>query len=87
MFAGLIIGIGFFLGVLASSFLKRRMGKSCGTKFFLDPIDFLIGAQIGYFVFFKELVPGIILLIPITFVLHRIANKIAFKLKLKDVPW
>ena len=87
VFAGLLIGLFMFFGILASSFLKRRLGKACGEKCFLDTIDFLIGGSVGYFIFFGELVQGFVLLIPITFVLHRFANIIAFKLKLKKVPW
>ena len=86
-FEGLVLGTGMFFGILLSSFTKRMLKKKSGEKFIFDTIDFVLGAQIFYFIVFGKIFQELLLIIIITFFLHRLSNIVAFKLKLKEIPW
>jgi CDP-2,3-bis-(O-geranylgeranyl)-sn-glycerol synthase len=87
------LSIGSLTGDVAGSFIKRRLGKERGSALpFFDQLTFLIFA----YLFAYHLSPHfttiftvniIIAGLIITPVLHFLANYIAFKLGLKDVPW
>jgi CDP-2,3-bis-(O-geranylgeranyl)-sn-glycerol synthase len=75
-------------GDIIGSFIKRRIGIERGKQFFLlDQLDFVLLPLIyAYFTSIITLIEVIIVLI-ITPIVHRIANFVAFKFKLKTVPW
>ncbi len=84
----ILLSIGAILGDMTKSFLKRRKKIKSGGKWFLvDQLDFIIGGLIiGSIVRIPEL--GIIIfLLVVTVFIHMATNIIAFKLKLKKVPW
>jgi len=85
---GFLLSSGAIIGDIAKSFIKRRMNIKRGKMLpLLDQIDFIIGALIfASFATTIRIETAITLLI-ITPVVHRIANIIAYKLKLKKVPW
>jgi len=85
---GFLISLGAVIGDLVKSFIKRRLGKKSGEEFLLaDQLDFVIGALVFGWVFFAPTALQILVMILATIVVHRIANWIAFKTKLKTVPW
>jgi CDP-2,3-bis-(O-geranylgeranyl)-sn-glycerol synthase len=88
LFVGLMISIGTLVGDMASSFFKRRLNLPRGTKvILLDQLNFIIGTVVFTF-WFTEITPYMILImILMTPVIHRIANIVAYKLRLKKEPW
>jgi len=83
-----VFSIGFILGNLGSSFIKRRLNMKSGASFpFLDQWDFIIGPQIIYFIVYNQIFPDLLLILIITFAIHLSLNIIAFKLKLKENWW
>lgn len=93
VYSGILLGFGAILGDLCGSFLKRRFNKKRGESlFFIDEIVFLLIALLfGSLSFsnllFKLTFSDIVILIVITYALHKTANLIAYILKLKNVPW
>ncbi len=88
-FAGFVLGTGALFGDLVKSFLKRRLGFARGKMWFpFDQIDFVFGAFLFYYLFFREFILStFVILIILTPVLHLLTNLIGFKLKLKKEPW
>jgi len=85
---GFLVSLGAVIGDIAGSFVKRRNKIPSGHPMpFLDQLDFLVGGMLfGASIYIPSLT-GIIFAIIFTIVLHRLTNWIAFKLKLKKVPW
>ena len=83
-----MLSFGAIFGDSVGSFIKRRMKIPQGNSVFpLDQIDFLIGALL-FSSFFQILeINQYIFLLLITPVLHLIANRIGYKMKLKKVPY
>jgi len=89
---GFALSLGAMLGDIIGSFIKRRRGmKQSQESFLMDKVAFLITALIIAFPFYSPAISlnaiDIILLLIITFVLHKFFNWIAFETKLKKVPW
>jgi len=89
LFFGFLLSLGAMVGDLIGSFIKRRLGLARGAPApLLDQLDFLLGA-----VFFAWLggayIPHsyMVVLIILTPILHFTTNYIAYRLKLKSVPW
>jgi CDP-2,3-bis-(O-geranylgeranyl)-sn-glycerol synthase len=94
----LVLPLGALLGDVAGSFVKRRMGKARGERVAaLDQYDFFVGAlALALLVVPDWIVPryfsdpawiGLVFVIFITPVLHRLVNVAGFRLGAKDVPW
>ena len=88
------LALGSLAGDCLGSFIKRRFGVERGAKFpLLDQYDFLVLSFLFAWLFsrreFERLyTPEVIVLaVVLTPVLHRLANVIAYRLGLKDVPW
>jgi CDP-2,3-bis-(O-geranylgeranyl)-sn-glycerol synthase len=83
----ILAGIGMAAGTHASSFLKRRLGKSESSPLPpLDQLDFFIGGVFGLAlsgVFLSSLV----MMAALTFFVHLLSNMLAYKAGLKDVWW
>jgi len=84
----LLLSAGAIIGDMAKSFFKRRLGFESGARLpVFDQIDFIIGGLIFSLVIrFPEIEVVIFLLVATVFI-HTITNLIAYKLKLKKVPW
>ncbi|MCX8202564.1 MAG: CDP-2,3-bis-(O-geranylgeranyl)-sn-glycerol synthase [Candidatus Micrarchaeota archaeon] len=85
-----LLSVGTMVGDAVGSFLKRRMNIRSGMSVpVLDQLGFLVFALL----FASPYLPkefDILLLIVLavfTIVIHYISNIIAYKLKLKKVPW
>jgi CDP-2,3-bis-(O-geranylgeranyl)-sn-glycerol synthase len=85
---GFLLATGSVLGDIAASFFKRRLGLEQGTNILLlDQLDFLFGGMaLGMVVFIPSL-EQVLLLALFTFSMHRFANIVAFKAKIKKIPW
>jgi len=96
---GFLMSLGALVGDAVGSFVKRRFKKERGAKFpLIDQLDFIIGAilfsgldfwTILFYPTYNLLAiwPLIAFAIIITWILHRIANILAFRMKLKKEPW
>ncbi len=92
------LAFGALLGDLLGSFIKRRLGIERGRKApVLDQYDFVLGAFLltgatfpGWVLahyMLNEAVFGLILIIVLTPVLHRVVNVIGYRIGKKEVPW
>ncbi len=94
----ILIPVGALLGDILGSFIKRRLGKARGEHMrFLDIYDLIIGVFILLLIF--ELpwfyhtfldgirVIGLVFILVLTPILHRLTNLIGFKLGKKKEPW
>jgi len=88
IFYGILISVGAIFGDLIGSFLKRRMGLKRGAPvIILDQFDFLFIGIIFGAIYALPSIEEFIALAVITLFAHKLSNMIAFKLKLKKVPW
>lgn len=80
-------GMFMYLGMLANSFVKRRLGLAWGAPFPpFDQLDFLAGGLLGLYLSGYQ-VGSLLFILPLTFILHLVSNMIAYRLGLKDVWW
>lgn len=88
MLLGFLLSAGAIAGDMTGSFLKRRLGLEQGREvLFLDQLDFVAGAFVlGALVYVPTLLE-IVAISVVTLIIHRASNYIAFKAKLKKVPW
>jgi CDP-2,3-bis-(O-geranylgeranyl)-sn-glycerol synthase len=83
-----ILSVGAIFGDLVESFCKRQMNiKSGGKLFFWDQLDFIIGGLILSLIIRIPEIEIVIVLSFITIFIHGFTNLVAFKAKLKKVPW
>ena len=89
------MSFGSLLGDMAGSFIKRRIGMKRGARgSILDQWPFVIASFMLVFAFardffmefYGDLIPIAVILI-ITPPIHRGVNILAYKYKMKDVPW
>jgi len=83
-----LLALGAIAGDLVKSFFKRRFLIKSGEKWELaDQLDFVFGGLVlSLFVRLPEWWL-VLLLFFATFFIHKTVNWIAYKLKLKQVPW
>ena len=88
LFIGFMISFGALFGDLAGSFIKRRFKLDRGAEVpLLDQWNFVIGAVLFSMWFTEINIWMFLIMLLITPVVHRIANIIAHRLKIKKVPW
>lgn len=84
-----LLSVGAMVGDIVGSFAKRRLRFASGKPFIIDSLTFYLLA----IAFVYPLKPAFFtlsaffLLFMITIILHPLSNLIAYKLKLKAVPW
>lgn len=88
LFYGFLLSLGAVLGDIIKSFFKRRLNIKAGQPWFLvDQLDFVIGGiALGSLIFVVGLWEFFFIAL-FTIVMHKLANFIAYKIKLKRVPW
>ena len=85
---GFLIALGTLCGDLVGSFIKRRLGLKRGADvILLDQWNFIIGTVLFVYWFTEINVWMLIIMLAITPLIHRIANIIAHKIKVKKEPW
>ncbi len=85
---GVLLAIGAMAGDIAGSFVKRRMGLEQGKSvMLLDQLDFLLGGILLGVTLFTPTILEILFLVVFTMSVHKFANIVAFKTKVKKVPW
>jgi CDP-2,3-bis-(O-geranylgeranyl)-sn-glycerol synthase len=88
---GILLSFGAVLGDLLGSFIKRRLGYKQGKpSFLLDQLSFLVvSLAFVYFFGFRYIFSfeSITFLFLFTYFIHKLANYLAYLLKIKKVPW
>ena len=89
LYAGMAMSVGTLLGDLAGSFIKRRIGMKEGHSLaLLDQYPFLVFALAAAYPFgHTPGVFGVLFLLILTGVMHKLTNALAYMAKLKSVPW
>ena len=88
LFIGFAISFGSLCGDLAGSFIKRRFKLKRGADVpLLDQWNFIIGAVLFSMWFTEITIWMFLLMLLITPLIHRIANIVAHKIKVKKEPW
>ncbi len=86
---GALAALGALVGDMVSSFFKRRIGLRRGAPMpLVDQLDFYVGATLfmvagGWKPKWEYVAFGALLIV----VLHKLTNSLAYRLRLKDVPW
>ncbi|ARM75689.1 CDP-2,3-bis-(O-geranylgeranyl)-sn-glycerol synthase [Acidianus manzaensis] len=77
------------LGDMTGAFIKRRLNIPRGGRALgLDQLDFVLGSSLALFLLGVRVnVIQFIFIIVIAFVLHTFTNNVAYRLKIKSVPW
>jgi CDP-2,3-bis-(O-geranylgeranyl)-sn-glycerol synthase len=84
----LLISLGTLFGDMGGSFIKRRLNLKRGKEvMFLDQWNFIIGSLLFIFLLTPITIWMVIIMLSITFVVHRVANIGGYALKVKKVPW
>jgi len=83
-----LLAFGAIAGDIVASFFKRRNNISQGTEvLFLDQLDFAFGAIIvGSIVYVPDFFEILVICV-VTLLVHKVSNFVAYKVKLKKVPW
>jgi CDP-2,3-bis-(O-geranylgeranyl)-sn-glycerol synthase len=85
---GAMLCLGAIVGDAVASFFKRRLKLAPGREvLLLDQLDFIVG---GIAFTLYAYVPSLIevgVLMAVTLFFHKLANFLAFQIKLKRVPW
>ncbi len=82
------LSVGAILGDMANSFLKRRMGIKRGERVsVINRLDFIIGALILSYPFYKVGWEHVVILVILTPLIHKLSNILAFTLNIKKVPY
>ncbi len=99
-FLGILAALSFgaLLGDMLGSFIKRRRGLEKGQRApFLDRYDFVLGAflltgllfpdWVAARYLFGEAILGLLFILGITPLLHKVVNVIGYRIGKKEVPW
>lgn len=85
---GFLLAVGTLLGDIIASFFKRRIGLKPGEQLlFVDQLDFIAGGLTLTLWIYTPTIFDVSLMVIITLIAHKIANFIAYKIKIKKVPW
>ncbi|AFZ70890.1 CDP-diglyceride synthetase [Caldisphaera lagunensis DSM 15908] len=90
LYDAFIASFGALIGDLIASFIKRRIGLERGAPApLLDQLDFYVGALVFLYLFDGKIfnIYAELLFAVLIYALHRTTNYMAYKLKLKNVPW
>ncbi len=82
------LSVGVILGDIIKSFFKRRLNFKRGEMWFpFDQLDFIFGGFLFSLLIRMPELEMFVILLGFTIIFHLGANYLAFKLKLKKVPW
>ncbi len=85
---GFWIGLGAIVGDLVKSYYKRKAGLAPGEKWIpFDQLDFVIGGIMGSWILYVPSAGVVFILILVSPLLHIIATKFAYLLKIRKEKW
>ncbi len=81
--------LGAMLGDMAGAFIKRRMNIPRGGRaIFLDQLDFVLGSTaLGIISGLRVSLTQFLFVIMVAFIAHITTNVMAYRLRIKSVPW
>jgi len=83
-----LLALGGVSGDIIESFFKRRIGIKRGEAWLgFDQTDFILGGLIMSLIFRIPEIEVVIFILILTLFAHPFSNWVAFKIKLKKVPW
>jgi CDP-2,3-bis-(O-geranylgeranyl)-sn-glycerol synthase len=83
-----LLSVGAIFGDIVKSFFKRRLKIKSGQQWAIaDQLDFVLGGLLLSSLVRIPEIELVVLILVITIFAHSAFNFIAFKLKLKKVPW
>ncbi len=83
-----LLALGGVSGDIIESFFKRRIGLKRGESWIVfDQIDFILGGLILSLLLRIPEIEIIVFILILTLFAHPFSNWVAFKIKLKKVPW
>jgi len=84
----ILIVIGALVGDMLGSFVKRRLDMQRGAPFpFIDQLGFVIIAILFALPLYTPQIGAVLFIIVSTLFVHIFGNYIAYKARLKSVPW
>ena len=85
---GAMLCLGAIVGDAVASFFKRRLNMAPGREvLLLDQLDFIVGGiAFTLYAYMPTLIEVGVLMV-VTLFFHKLANFLAFQIKLKRVPW
>ncbi len=84
----LFITSGAIVGDIVASFFKRRHEIDSGEEvLFLDQLDFVIGGMLFGSILYVPDFYEVVFICVTTLIVHKVSNYVAYKIKLKKVPW
>jgi CDP-2,3-bis-(O-geranylgeranyl)-sn-glycerol synthase len=85
---GVLMGAGALIGDMIKSFFKRRVNIKPGGRWIpFDQLDYVIGALVFISVVYIPSLSVIITALILSFLLHIIANHLAYYLGIRKVKW
>ncbi|AHC51238.1 hypothetical protein SUSAZ_04095 [Sulfolobus acidocaldarius SUSAZ] len=86
---GFVESLGAMLGDMLGAFIKRRIGLERGARApILDQLDFILGATVVLISFKVNLnIYQVAFVCVLVIALHMFTNYMAYRLKIKSVPW
>lgn len=89
IFISFMESLGAMLGDMVGAFIKRRLNIPRGGRALgLDQLDFILGAtSLGYILGLRVSILQFSFICVLTFVTHLGTNFLAYRLKIKSVPW
>ena len=88
MIFGILLVVGALSGDIFASFLKRRFGLERGHAIpLLDQLDFVVGSMVFTLQMRVPRMEEVLFIVALTLFMHRFSNYIAYRIKVKEVPW
>jgi len=85
---GFLMGFGALTGDLVKSFFKRRVNIKPGDRFIpFDQIDWILGMILFTWLIYPYTLKMIIVLIIISFIVHKISRYIGYYIRLNKEKW
>lgn len=88
LLVGFLLGFGAIIGDLVKSFFKRQFNHKAGTPWIpFDQTDYVVGALLFVSIIYIPSWQAILVIFIASFLLHIIANHLAYYLKIRKVKW
>jgi CDP-2,3-bis-(O-geranylgeranyl)-sn-glycerol synthase len=89
IFISFVESLAAMLGDMTGAFIKRRLNIPRGGRALgLDQLDFVLGSSLALVLLHVNIeLCQFLFIILIAFIMHILTNNVAYRLKIKSVPW
>ncbi|BDC19003.1 CDP-2,3-bis-(O-geranylgeranyl)-sn-glycerol synthase [Acidianus sp. HS-5] len=89
IFISFVESLSAMLGDMTGAFIKRRLNIPRGGRAIgLDQLDFVLGSSLALFLLHVNIeLYQFLFIILVAFIMHILTNNVAYRLKIKSVPW